>query len=101
VVAASRRPAKPVTWLLVSACRHSHGLWRSLVAHLTGGQGVASSNLVSPTARAPITHVSGASVLAGAARSSRTCGLPRAQTPPQRTHGIGLGMPGSANGPHR
>jgi hypothetical protein len=27
------------------------GLWRSLVAHLTGGQGVASSNLASPTKR--------------------------------------------------
>ena len=27
----------------------SHGLWRSLVAHLTGGQGVAGSNPVSPT----------------------------------------------------
>src|SRR5690606_14339878 len=27
------------------------GLWRSLVAHLTGGQGVAGSNPVSPTAR--------------------------------------------------
>jgi hypothetical protein len=26
-----------------------HGLWRSLVAHLTGGQGVAGSNPVSPT----------------------------------------------------
>jgi hypothetical protein len=26
-----------------------NGLWRSLVAHLTGGQGVASSNLASPT----------------------------------------------------
>ena len=26
-----------------------YGLWRSLVAHLTGGQGVASSNLASPT----------------------------------------------------
>jgi hypothetical protein len=25
------------------------GLWRSLVAHLTGGQGVAGSNPVSPT----------------------------------------------------
>ena len=32
--------------LSYSSC---HGLWRSLVAHLTGGQGVASSNLVSPT----------------------------------------------------
>src|SRR5689334_11946045 len=29
----------------------SHGLWRSLVAHLTGGQGVAGSNPVSPTRR--------------------------------------------------
>ena len=28
---------------------HCHGLWRSLVAHLTGGQGVAGSNPVSPT----------------------------------------------------
>lgn len=27
------------------------GLWRSLVAHLTGGQGVAGSNPVSPTKR--------------------------------------------------
>src|SRR3954447_20861212 len=27
------------------------GLWRSLVAHLTGGQGVAGSNPVSPTNR--------------------------------------------------
>ena len=29
------------------------GLWRSLVAHLTGGQGVAGSNPVSPTRRNP------------------------------------------------
>jgi hypothetical protein len=28
------------------------GLWRSLVAHLTGGQGVAGSNPVSPTVKA-------------------------------------------------
>ena len=28
-----------------------NGLWRSLVAHLTGGQGVASSNLASPTSK--------------------------------------------------
>lgn len=28
-----------------------NGLWRSLVAHLTGGQGVAGSNPVSPTER--------------------------------------------------
>ena len=26
-----------------------YGLWRSLVAHLTGGQGVAGSNPVNPT----------------------------------------------------
>jgi hypothetical protein len=30
------------------------GLWRSLVAHLTGGQGVAGSNPVSPTNRLTI-----------------------------------------------
>src|SRR5690606_41148853 len=33
-----------------------HGLWRSLVAHLTGGQGVAGSNPVSPTDRAGISQ---------------------------------------------
>jgi hypothetical protein len=31
-----------------------NGLWRSLVAHLTGGQGVASSNLASPTSQCRI-----------------------------------------------
>ena len=31
------------------------GLWRSLVAHLTGGQGVAGSNPVSPTEKQPLT----------------------------------------------
>src|SRR5690606_30121285 len=30
-----------------------NGLWRSLVAHLTGGQVVAGSNPVSPTAKTP------------------------------------------------
>ena len=54
----------PVTWLLVPVRRRSHGLWRSLVAHLTGGQGVASSNLVSPTIRSP-----------GATQKSRVPGL--------------------------
>src|SRR6478609_5887311 len=29
--------------------RACHGLWRSLVAHVTGGHGVAGSNPVSPT----------------------------------------------------
>lgn len=31
------------------ALTEANGLWRSLVAHLTGGQGVAGSNPVSPT----------------------------------------------------
>ena len=34
---------------LSSAEADGIGLWRSLVAHLTGGQGVAGSNPVSPT----------------------------------------------------
>ena len=29
--------------------KRANGMWRSLVAHLSGGQGVASSNLVIPT----------------------------------------------------
>jgi hypothetical protein len=33
--------------------RDGNGLWRSLVAHLTGGQGVAGSNPVSPTSKKP------------------------------------------------
>lgn len=33
--------------------RAHHGLWRSLVAHLTGGQVVAGSNPVSPTPKNP------------------------------------------------
>ena len=36
-----------------------NGLWRSLVAHLTGGQGVASSNLASPTSIRPCQRNSG------------------------------------------
>ena len=36
-----------------SATSVGFGLWRSLVAHLTGGQGVAGSNPVSPTVRGP------------------------------------------------
>ena len=34
---------------LVATATAGIGLWRSLVAHLTGGQGVAGSNPVSPT----------------------------------------------------
>jgi hypothetical protein len=34
----------------VELFRRKHGLWRSLVAHYTGGVGVAGSNPVSPTA---------------------------------------------------
>src|SRR5690349_3089416 len=46
---AIRSPRRP--WDKVSTLPRggSHGLWRSLVAHLTGGQGVAGSNPVSPT----------------------------------------------------
>ena len=36
-------PSRPV------ALWGCHGMWRSLVAHLTGGQGVAGSNPVIPT----------------------------------------------------
>jgi hypothetical protein len=32
----------------------ANGLWRSLVAHLTGGQVVAGSNPVSPTKKNPL-----------------------------------------------
>ncbi len=43
------RPRPQRARLSLRAHGHSHGLWRSLVAHLTGGQGVAGSNPVSPT----------------------------------------------------
>ena len=33
----------------VAGQKMNNGMWRSLVAHLTGGQGVAGSNPVSPT----------------------------------------------------
>jgi hypothetical protein len=44
------------------------GLWRSLVAHLTGGQGVAGSNPVSPTdmPRKDLVGPAGAFVVCGA-----------------------------------
>ena len=47
------------------------GLWRSLVAHLTGGQGVAGSNPVSPTEKRPgITRkVAGSGPLVSAVRT--------------------------------
>lgn len=35
--------------LLERKLESNNGLWRSLVAHLTGGQGVAGSNPVNPT----------------------------------------------------
>jgi hypothetical protein len=45
------RGVRVVKFPLVTAAPRTgvNGLWRSLVAHLTGGQGVASSNLASPT----------------------------------------------------
>ena len=43
-------PGVPVGFTRLTSTTGSHfGLWRSLVAHLTGGQGVAGSNPVSPT----------------------------------------------------
>ena len=35
--------------MLCEVLAHRTGMWRSLVAHLTGGQGVAGSNPVIPT----------------------------------------------------
>src|SRR5690625_255659 len=56
VVAMSRAPETAVLpWVLGSAgtvgtqVPQVRGLWRSLVAHLTGGQGVVGSNPASPT----------------------------------------------------
>ena len=61
--------------------RSSHfGLWRSLVAHLTGGQGVASSNLVSPTIgmrltpKIPLTRYFGNGGLADSLARRLICG---------------------------
>gem|GEM_PF-2539888 len=43
-------PARLKRDTITSAVTHMHfGWWRSLVAHLTGGQGVAGSNPVHPT----------------------------------------------------
>ena len=39
--------------------RPAFGLWRSLVAHLTGGQGVAGSNPVSPTGHEAVAEIRG------------------------------------------
>ena len=36
-------------WVLAAGSWQLFGMWRSLVAHLTGGQGVAGSNPVIPT----------------------------------------------------
>ena len=53
-----------------STPRHTcHGLWRSLVAHLTGGQGVAGSNPVSPTCICPLSILSSLKLLRTAALS--------------------------------
>lgn len=66
----SDSPAPPISWRFGSALgawgnliEHPRsggsGLWRSLVAHLTGGQGVAGSNPVSPTIAKPLLTWSG------------------------------------------
>ena len=39
--------------------KSTNGLWRSLVAHLTGGQGVAGSNPAGPTRKTRIRMISG------------------------------------------
>jgi hypothetical protein len=46
----------PAVLLRLDFAWASHGLWRSLVAHLTGGQGVAGSNPVSPTSGVRLVH---------------------------------------------
>src|SRR5215207_35279 len=45
-------PVAPMLYAFKAAARsdpNGDGMWRSLVAHLTGGQGVAGSNPVIPT----------------------------------------------------
>jgi hypothetical protein len=49
VVTDQKRPRSRVPARGRCSLGEVNGLWRSLVAHLTGGQGVASSNLASPT----------------------------------------------------
>ena len=49
VVTDQKRPRSRVPARGRCSLSEVNGLWRSLVAHLTGGQGVASSNLASPT----------------------------------------------------
>ena len=51
VVTDQKRPRSRVPARGRCSLGEVNGLWRSLVAHLTGGQGVASSNLASPTKR--------------------------------------------------
>ena len=54
-VTSGRRDARPAPAGVV-ARQPNIGMWRSLVAHLTGGQGVAGSNPVVPTARWAVLH---------------------------------------------
>ena len=49
-VSASDRTLRYRSLASVDLFRRIRGLWRSLVAHYTGGVGVAGSNPVSPTA---------------------------------------------------
>ena len=55
----------PAVLLRLDFAWASHGLWRSLVAHLTGGQGVAGSNPVSPTNGVRLVHTLRAPFSAG------------------------------------
>ncbi len=63
--------------LSYSSC---HGLWRSLVAHLTGGQGVAGSNPVSPTNAEEAAHRA-----ASSAFRRPYSGVPAAPVPAHRS----------------
>jgi hypothetical protein len=80
------------------------GLWRSLVAHLTGGQGVASSNLASPTSRCRIITPDQSRVppATGPSSTSHSAGelgpdwATSASTPPR--HRARPGDPGEDNG---
>ncbi len=91
-----RRYAKVSTLASAGMCLRGTGTWRSLVAHLTGGQGVAGSNPAVPTQRkSPLTrstrrprarpnrsapglhYVPGGSPASAAARCSLRPGRPR------------------------
>src|SRR5699024_7635922 len=63
---------RPIPTAKVSLAQYeSFGLWRSLVAHITGGDGVAGSNPVSPTTFSQVRRLRGAANDAAWARVGR------------------------------